>query len=78
MTKEEKILEPKDDLELVKEMLAHGEFDDIREMARMWRGAKSLGYLGSTVIKLLTMVAALYGAYYAFSMWAAQFIKVSQ
>lgn len=65
----------KDDLELVKEMLDHGDFDEIREMVRVWRGLKAIGYLGSVALKICALVGGLYGAWYAFSEWLLIFLR---
>ncbi len=60
---------PKDDLELVRQMLDRGEFDEIREMAKLWRGIKALGTLGTAIVKIAALVGSLYGVWYAASSW---------
>lgn len=69
------MVEPRDDLDLVRDMLAKGEFDEIREMARIWRGMKALGAFGTFILKVFGLVGGLYASYYAFVHWVLEAMK---
>lgn len=64
---------PTDELDLVREMLDRGEFEEIREMAKLWRGVKALGALGTAIVKVAALVGSLWGAWYALQTWVFQF-----
>lgn len=60
---------------MVREMLDHGDLEEIREMVNMWRGFKALGSLGWVIIKMCGLIAAIYGFYIAGASWFTALIK---